>query len=117
MRDVLRIASGQPNLAAVLSEVFVKRPLVPAAEHPAGLTPEPLYAKRFIEKFAGADGRDWPSEVLQARSIDSTIREAARDKLRPMMKSPIDVAEVKDEWVVELLDRRDADPNDEPGSD
>ena len=61
-RDVLRIASGQPNLAEVLSEVFAKRPLVSAPEHSAGVTPKPLHAERFIEKSARADGRDRPSE-------------------------------------------------------
>ena len=116
-RDVLRIASGQPNLAAVLSEVFVndrwcRRRNVQLALLQNPYTPRDL-SRNLLELMDETGLR----EVLQARSIDSTIRDAARDKLRPMMKSPIDVAEVKDEWVVELLDRRDADPNDEPGAD
>ena len=116
-RDVLRIASGQPNLAEVLSEVFGSDRWCRRRSIQLALLQNPYMPRDLSRNLLELMDETGLREVLQARSIDATIRDAAQARLRPTMNSPIDVAEVKNDWVVELLDRRAADPNDTPGSD
>ncbi|MBV71646.1 MAG: hypothetical protein CMH52_09930 [Myxococcales bacterium] len=112
-RDVLRIASGQPNRSEVLTQVFkndrwCRRRQVQLALMQNPYTPSDV-SRSLLELLDESGLR----EVAAARSIDAAIRSAAKHRLRSFpLDSPIDESLVKSEWVMDLMARRD-----EPSSD
>ena len=107
-RDVLRIASGQPNRADVLIAVFTDDRWCHRRQVQLALMQNPYTPSDVSRSLLELLDESGLREIAAARSIDPDIRIAAHKRLRSYpMGSPIDEAAVNSQWVMDLMARRE----------